>query len=82
MKSAIPIPRLQRLALCYLELQLMPYIATLFIVIAVVALALALAYVPMRLLVGQIARNVRELIQRQRDRRNAARDTPDRRREA
>ncbi len=43
------------------------------------AVALALAYVPMRLLLGQIARNVTQLIQRQRDRRSAARDTPDRR---
>lgn len=60
----------------------MPYIATLFIVVAVVALSLALAYVPMRLLVGQIARNVREFIQRQRDRRTISRDTPDRRKEA
>jgi hypothetical protein len=44
-----------------------------------VAVALALAYVPMRLLVGQMARNIRVLIQRQRDRRRAARGTPDRR---
>jgi hypothetical protein len=43
------------------------------------AVALALAYVPMRLLLGQIARNVTQLIQRQRDRRSAARGTPDRR---
>ena len=44
------------------------------------ALAVGLAYVPMRLLVGQMARNVREFIQRQRDRRAVARETPDRRR--
>lgn len=43
------------------------------------AIGLALAYVPMRLLVSQMARNVTELIQRQRDRRRVARDTPDRR---
>jgi hypothetical protein len=44
------------------------------------ALSLALAYVPMRLLVGQMARNVRQFIQRQRDRRSIERGTPDRRR--
>ena len=44
------------------------------------AIAVGLAYVPMRLLVGQMARNVREFIQRQRDRRTVARETPDRRR--
>lgn len=43
------------------------------------AIALGLAYVPMRLLVGQMARNVRQFIQRQRDRRAVARTTPDRR---
>jgi hypothetical protein len=46
---------------------------------AALAVALALAYVPMRLLLGQIARNVTQMIQRQRDRRSAARSTPDRR---
>lgn len=45
-----------------------------------IAVALGLAYVPMRLLVGQMARNVRQFIQRQRDRRAVARGTPDRRR--
>jgi uncharacterized protein YqfA (UPF0365 family) len=45
-----------------------------------VALAIGLAYLPMRLLVGQMARNVREFIQRQRERRTVPRGTPDRRR--
>jgi archaellum component FlaG (FlaF/FlaG flagellin family) len=51
------------------------------IVALLVALAIAvgLAYVPMRLLLGQMARNVQQFIQRQRDRRNITRDTPDRR---
>jgi uncharacterized membrane protein len=55
------------------------------IVALVVALALALviglalAYVPMRLLLGQMARNVSQFIQRQRDRRRETRGTPDRR---
>ncbi len=52
---------------------------TLLIVIAVIALALALAYVPMKLLVVQIARNVVQMIERQRERRQAPRPTPDRR---
>ena len=43
------------------------------------AVGLALAYVPMRLLLGQIARNVTQMIQRQRDRRAVNRNTPDRR---
>ena len=47
--------------------------------VAAVALGVALAYVPMRLLLGQMARNVREYIQRQRDRRRVERGTPDRR---
>jgi hypothetical protein len=33
----------------------------------------------MRLIVGHMARNIREFIQRQRDRRTAERGTPDRR---
>lgn len=53
----------------------------LFVALAIaIAIALGLAYVPMRLLVGQMARNVRQFIQRQRDRRAVARETPDRRR--
>jgi hypothetical protein len=53
----------------------------LFVALAVtLAVALGLAYLPMRLLVGQMARNIRQFIQRQRDRRAVARPTPDRRR--
>ncbi|HEX7708873.1 MAG TPA: hypothetical protein VF701_20610 [Thermoanaerobaculia bacterium] len=48
--------------------------------IAGILLALALAYVPMRLLVGQMAKNFRQFIQRQRERRRSDRETPDRRR--
>jgi len=52
----------------------------LFLLMAVaLALSIALAYLPMRLLLGQMARNVREFIQRQRDRRHTERGTPDRR---
>lgn len=47
--------------------------------VGAVGLALALAYVPMRLLVGQMARDIQVLILRQRDRRRTARGTPDRR---
>lgn len=45
-----------------------------------IAIGLALAYVPLRLLLSQMARNVTQLIQRQRERRRVARGTPDRRR--
>lgn len=43
------------------------------------AIGIALAYVPMRLLVGRMAANVTTFIQRQRDRRRVQRNTPDRR---
>lgn len=56
---------------------------TLLVLLLALAVALgvglALAYVPMRLLVGQMARNVSSFIQRQRDRRRVSRETPDRR---
>jgi uncharacterized protein HemX len=58
-------------------------ILTLVILLVALAVALAigigLAYVPMRLLLGQMARHVQQLIQRQRDRRHIERNTPDRR---
>ena len=44
-----------------------------------VALALGLAYLPMRLLMGRMAANITTFIQRQRDRRRIERGTPDRR---
>ncbi|HEX7420131.1 MAG TPA: hypothetical protein VF505_09610 [Thermoanaerobaculia bacterium] len=56
-------------------------VITLIVIAAAVALGIALAYVPMRLLMAHIARNVVAFIQRQRDRRNSDRDTPDRRKE-
>ncbi len=50
---------------------------------AAVILALGMAYLPMRILLTQIAKAVaapiQEFIQRQRDRRTLARGTPDRR---
>jgi hypothetical protein len=57
----------------------MSAITALVIAAAAVILALALAYVPMRLLVGHMAANIRHFIQRTRERRTADRDTPDRR---
>jgi hypothetical protein len=54
-------------------------IGLLFALGAAVALALALAWLPMRLLVGGMASNVSMFIQRQRERRRVLRDTPDRR---
>ena len=43
------------------------------------ALGIGLAYVPMKLLLVTMAKNVKQFIQRQRDRRAMARETPDRR---
>jgi hypothetical protein len=57
----------------------MSALLTLVIIAAAVALGVALAYVPMRLLLVQMAKNVSQFIQRQRDRRNAEREGPDRR---
>lgn len=57
-------------------------IITVLALAGVLLVALALAYLPMRLLVGHMARNIRTFIQRQRDRRAAARGTPDRRKTA
>lgn len=52
----------------------------LFIAMAVaLALSIALAYLPMRLLLGQMARNIKQFIERQRERRRTERGTPDRR---
>ena len=54
-------------------------VITLVVIAAAVALGVALAYLPMRLLVSHIAANVKQFIQRQRDRRRIDRETPDRR---
>ena len=69
----------QRPAVCYFRRQTMSIVISLVIFALVVLLTLALAYVPMRLLVAQMARNVRSFIQRQRERRAVERGTPDRR---
>jgi uncharacterized protein YqfA (UPF0365 family) len=57
----------------------MSLILILVVVAAGIGLAIALAYVPMQLLISQMAKNVQQFIQRQRDRRAADRHTPDRR---
>ncbi len=57
----------------------MPEIVILIIAALAVVLAIGLAYVPLRIVVGHIARNVREFIERQRERRSIARATVDRR---
>ena len=54
-------------------------IAVLVALVVGVALALALAWLPMRLLLGRMARDISNFIQRQRDRRRVERGTPDRR---
>lgn len=64
----------------------MSQIVILVIAAAAILLALGLAYLPMRILLAQIAKNVtapiRELIARQRDRRQADRTGSDRRKPA
>jgi hypothetical protein len=60
----------------------MSAIVVLVIAALAVILALGLAYLPLRLLVGHIAKNVREFIQRNRERRTVERATPDRRKVA
>ena len=61
----------------------MSLLITALVVVAILLLALAMAYLPMRLLVAQMGRSIaapiREFIQRQRDRRASARKSPDRR---
>ncbi len=54
-------------------------IGLLLALIVGVVIALALAWLPMRLLVGRMARDISNFIQRQRDRRRVERGTPDRR---
>lgn len=54
-------------------------VITLAILIVALAIALGLAYLPLRLLMSQMARNVRQYMERQRERRRIARTTPDRR---
>jgi uncharacterized protein YqfA (UPF0365 family) len=61
----------------------MSVIVTIIVAAAALTLALLFAYLPMRLVVAQMAKAVaapiREFIQRQRDRRTLSRGTPDRR---
>lgn len=57
----------------------MSSLVTLLVVAVVLIVALGLAYVPMRLLVGHMAKNISNFIQRRRDRRMNSRETPDRR---
>jgi len=54
-------------------------VITLIVIAAAIALGIALAYLPMRLLLTHIANNVKAFIQRERDRRLRSRETPERR---
>jgi hypothetical protein len=58
-------------------------ITTILIAIAAILLALLLAFVPLKLVVAFVGKNVvepvRAFIERQRDRRTISRETPDRR---
>jgi hypothetical protein len=61
----------------------MSAVATIVVAVAALILALLVAYLPMRLLLWQMAKAmaapIRDFIQRQRDRRAMARGSPDRR---
>lgn len=57
----------------------MSAIVVLVIAALAVMVAIAVAYVPLRLLVDHIARNIREFIQRERERRSVGRETVERR---
>lgn len=57
----------------------MSSLGTILAVAVAMVLALALAYLPMRLLLGHMAKNIKSFMQRQRDRRNSLREAPDRR---
>jgi uncharacterized membrane protein len=50
-----------------------------FVVVLAVVIALALAWLPMQLLMSRMAMNVKAFIERQRDRRLSKRGSPDRR---
>ena len=61
----------------------MTSLSTVLIILLALALALVLAFLPLKMLMDAIARNItepiRKFIERQRERRTVARDTPDRR---
>ena len=57
----------------------MSAILTLVVILVAVLLGIALAYVPMRLLLATMAKNIKQFIQRPRDRREVSRETPERR---
>lgn len=54
-------------------------ILTIVVILVAVLLGIALAYVPMRLLLATMAKNIKQFIQRQRERRQVPRETADRR---
>jgi hypothetical protein len=60
----------------------MSSIVVLLIAVLAVVVAIGLAYLPLRLLLGHMTRNLRAFIQRQRERRHSDRETPERRKVA
>jgi hypothetical protein len=58
---------------------LLTVVAVVLALALALVIGLALAWLPMRLLLGKMARDITSFIQRQRDRRAAERGTPDRR---
>jgi hypothetical protein len=54
-------------------------IVTVLVVLVTIVIALALAWLPLQVLTSQMARRIRQFIERQRERRHAQRESPDRR---
>ena len=57
----------------------MSLIGTLLVIVVAMVLAIALAYLPLRLILSHMAKNIRTFMQRQRDRRVNLRESSDRR---
>jgi hypothetical protein len=57
-------------------------ILTLLVIGATVILAIALAFLPMQVLLAQMTRGLKQFIERQRERRRVHRETPERRKPA
>jgi len=60
-------------------MSLVTLIVLLLALAVTLVIAVGLAYLPMRLLMGKMAADISQFIKRQRERRRVARETPDRR---
>ncbi len=60
----------------------MSLIGTLIVIAVAMVVAIALAYVPLRLILGHMAKNISTFMQRHRERRTNLRESPERRKTA